>query len=83
MERGYATRYCVDEMKYHIEIAIKTIAGMRLASRIRRIAEPKPSHCFFSSFFAFGAGSGRRLMVFLFDIVILSFQNITGWHNAI
>jgi hypothetical protein len=67
-------RYFKDEMKYQIAIIIKAIAGIRPISFLRLFAKMD----FFSSFFNFLTGSAVRLMVFLFDMVILSFSMALG-----
>jgi hypothetical protein len=75
--RSHAQRtppYCMDETKYQIAIAIKTIAGITPVSFIRLFAKLN----FFSSFFVFLTGTAVRLMVHLFDMVIVSFSMAFG-----
>jgi hypothetical protein len=67
-------RYCKDEMKYQIAMTIKAIAGIKPVSFLRLFEKMD----FFSSFFIFLTGSAVRLMVFLFDMVILSFLMAIG-----
>ena len=68
--------YCVDDTKYQIASAIKTTTGIRLFGSIRLLKKPGT---FFTSFaFTLLTGSAVRLMVILFDIVILSFSVAMG-----